>query len=153
MIAGQTVTRFAEGLHNMHDEAKTAAITANDVIAWLDRTDLNKDNPVDSAGGCVYTAYENDAEVKHCIAGQFFVDHGVPVQFITENTNADELAQRLGFSDEVGETLFALQHVADEQTKQNRRISTHRTDLIKPAWQVAANNAREAHRALAEQEG
>lgn len=86
-------------------------ISELDIKEWLERVELNRSNPVNEEGNCLYTG----ADGTHCLAGQFFVDHGFELP--REGYAADTAP---GFSNNTaGDILSRLQVEADLATKNN----------------------------------
>lgn len=98
-------------------------IRREDVEAWARRQNPDATNP---GTGCYYV-YPHEinsdgmwvaskrSELGHCIAGQFFIDHGIHPDLLVqyEGDYANHVATRLGFTEEVGETLRTMQKIAD----------------------------------------
>lgn len=87
-------------------------ITPDDIREWAFQQDGDRTNPVDDNEFCLYVG---NSETPHCIAGQFFADHGVSDEVLADHeyVDAGEVAEHFRMSEESGEILRQLQNVAD----------------------------------------
>ena len=104
-----------------------SAITIDDLKEWAQKQPRDRRNPVDP-GSLTNCLYVGDNGTDHCIAGQFFADHGVSNEVMLDwdakldagGYSATEAASAFGMGVHVRRALGAMQTAADIATGQHR---------------------------------